>query len=101
MTITVLGLFRAICLVFAVSALLAGTILFPLVRRVVQAWLRMGKRLAGPRASPPPALLTQALASDVILRGWQLMCAAIALAFWWYLGTAHGAAVVTATLRPH
>lgn len=101
MTITPLQLVRGICLVYGIGALLSATVLFPLTRRLVQTWLRLGKRIAGSRASEPPVLVTRIIESAVIFRAWQLLNAAIGLGCWWYLGTAHGAAFLTAALRQH
>jgi len=101
MAITPVALLRGICLAFGVAALLVGTVLFPIAQRMLHGWLQMAQRLAGPEASTPPARVTHVLENPIVLRAWQFVCAAIGLGLWWYLGTAHGAAFVAATLRPH
>jgi hypothetical protein len=101
MTITPVGLLRLLCLAFGIGGLLAGTVLFPFMRRFVPAWLQMAQRLAGPQAGERPAVFTRFLASAAVLRAWQLVCAAIGLGLWWYFGTASGAAFLASALRPH
>lgn len=98
---TPVGFVRGIALAFGFLGLLSGTVLFPLVRRSVYGWLQMAERVGGPRASGRPAGLTRLLQNAILLRAWQLFCAAAGFALWWYLGTANGAAWLVSTLRPH
>jgi hypothetical protein len=61
---------------------LAGTVLFPYVRRLVRSWLALGARATG---APTPVALAAIMQNDTVLRLWQLFCAAVALGMWWYV----------------
>ena len=86
-----LSTFRSILLVLGIVGLLAATVLFNLlVRRPINAWLRLNERVAG-RPNPVPRPVATLINSDPLLRAWQGFCALVLLAVWWYLGTAAGA----------
>jgi hypothetical protein len=79
-------------LALGIAALLATTVLYGvLVRRPLNAWLRLAERSTGaPVRLPRP--LGVVLDSEALLRAWHGLWAVLFLALWWYLGTASGAA---------
>ena len=101
MTIVSISTVRGFVLAFAVGALLSGTVLFSLLRRLLREWIQSAQRVTSPRASGTPSRVMRVVDNDGYLRAWQFVCAAAGFLLWWYLGTANGAAWLTGMLRSH
>ena len=98
MTVPSISLVRGVVLAFAIGALLSGTVLFPLLRRLLGERIRRAHRVTTAARDSDADLFTRVVENDGLLRAWQLLCAAVGFLLWWYLGTPKGAAWLLARL---
>lgn len=79
---------RTFLLVAGLGGLLFTTLLWPLGRRALHAYVRLNERVA------PGALqkskFTRAFLNDRFIRVWNFSFGLLFLAVWWWLGTAGG-----------